>query len=145
MKRFVASLLTAAALSAAPALAQDARPYDNGPVWVISNIQTKDGHFNDYMRYVSTSWKALQEDSKKRGWVLDYKVLTDVDQRDNEPDLYLMIEYKNMAAMDVSLDELDAQTKALEGSVTASDKAFAARDTIRTLRGSIIARELILR
>src|ERR1041385_6471776 len=124
MKLLIASLLAAAASAAAPAWAQDVRPYDNGPVWVVSNIQTKTGHFDDYMRYVATSWKAQQEDSRKRGWVLDYKVLTAMDARDNEPDIYLMVEYKNMAAaMDVPLDELDAQTKKLDGSVAASNKA----------------------
>src|SRR6476646_3162304 len=111
MKVLIASLLATVALSAAPASAQDVRPYDNGPVWVVSNIQTKTGHFDEYMRYVATSWKAQQEDSRKKGWVLGYKVLTAVDARDNEPDIYLMVEYKNMAAaMDVPLDELDGQT-----------------------------------
>ena len=145
MKILVATFLAGAALTVAPALAQDVRPYDNGPVWSVSSIQTKNGHLNDYMHYVDTMWKAEQEDSKRRGWVIDYKVLTAVDPRDNEPDLFLMVEYKNMAAMDVSLDELDAQTKALEGSVAASDKGFADRDKIRSLRGTILTRELILR
>ncbi|HEY5046869.1 MAG TPA: hypothetical protein VII49_02475 [Rhizomicrobium sp.] len=137
--------MATAAFCAAPALAQNARPYNNGPVWSVSNIQTKNGHFNDYMHYVDTAWRALQEDSKKRGWVVDYKVLTAIDPRDNEPDIYLMVEYKNMAAMDVSLDALDEQTKALEGSVGASDRGFADRDKIRTLRGTVLARELILK
>ena len=145
MKLFIASLLAAATWAAAPALAEDARSYDNGPVWVVSNIQTKTGHFDDYMRYVATSWKAKQEDSRKRGWILGYKVLTAVDARDNDPDIYLMVEYKNMAAMDVSLDEVDAQTKKLEGSVVASNRAFGERDKLRALRGSIVTRELIFK
>ena len=47
--------------------------------------------------------------------------------------------------MDVPLDQLDAQTKKLEGSVVASNKAFGERDKIRALRGSIVTRELILK
>jgi hypothetical protein len=50
-----------------------------------------------------------------------------------------------MAAMDVSIDEIDAQTKSLEGSVAASSKGFADRDKIRTLRGAILTREVILK
>ena len=144
MKIILASLAIAA-LSAAPVQAENARTYDNGPVWSVSSVQTKDGHFDDYMHYVDTTWKAQQEDSKRKGWVLDYKVLTALDARDNEPDIYLMIEYKNAAVMDVSLDELDAQTKAIEGSVEASNKGFGDRDKIRSLRGTILARELILK
>jgi len=146
MKIQFAFLIASAALLATPALAQDmARSYDNGPVWSVSSIQTKPGHFDEYMHFLATTWKAEQEDSKKKGWVLDYKVLTSVDPRDNEPDLFLMIEYKNMAVMDVSLDELEAQTKKLQGSITASNKAFAGRETIRTERGTVLTRELILR
>jgi hypothetical protein len=83
---------------------------------------------------------------EKKRWVLGYKVLTAVDARDNEPDIYLMVEYKNIAAaMDVPLDELDAQTKKLEGSAVASNKAFGERDKIRALRGWIVTHELILK
>jgi hypothetical protein len=64
---------------------------------------------------------ALQEDSKRRGWVIDYKVLTAVDPRDNEPDLYLMVEYKNMAAMDVSLDQLAPRELVGEASAHCND------------------------
>ncbi|QUD88681.1 hypothetical protein [Phenylobacterium montanum] len=148
MKIVLTGLLASAALLAAPmaASAQDAaRPYDNGPVWDVAAIQTKPGHFDDYMRFVATVWKARQEALKAKGVVLDYKVLTVQDQRDNEPDLFLMVEYKNMAAFDVPLDDFDAMAKKEFGSVTASAKAAVDRETIRTQRGDIITRELILK
>ena len=145
MKKLIPLAASLAFIGLAATASAQERAYNNGPVWMVSNIQTKTGHFDDYMHYIDTSWKAQQEDSKRRGWVIDYKVLTAIDPRDNEPDLYLMVEYKNMAAMDVSLDELDAQTKSLEGSVAASNKGFADRDKIRALRGAILTREVILK
>jgi hypothetical protein len=146
MKFRFASLFASVALLATPALAQDiVRSYDLGPVWAVENIQIKPGHFDEYMHFLATTWKAEQEDSRRRGWVLDYKVLNAVDPRDNEPDIFLMIEYKNMAVMDTSLDELEAQTKKLSGTLTAANKAFGDRDKIRTERGSLLLRELTLR
>lgn len=146
--KFVSAALAAAALTAAlttVAFAGDVRPYENGPVWVFSNVLTKPGHFDDYMKFLDTTWKAEQEALKAKGVVLDYKVYTAVDPRDNEPDLYLGVEYKNMGAFDATLDEQDALTKKLFGSIPAATKADQDREAIRTLRGEIMTRELILK
>ena len=137
------AMLVAAAAPAAQA--QEARHYDNGPVWDVSAIQTKPGHFNEYMKWLATGWKANMEDLKSRGVVLDYKVLSVADPRDNEPDLFLMIEYKNMAAMDVPLDAMEAQTKKMYGSVAQATTAGLQREAIRTQRGDMLVRELILK
>jgi hypothetical protein len=147
MKSYIASIFAGAAMLALPAVASadEARVYDNGPVWQIAYIQTKAGHFDDYMKFVSTTWKAEQEALKAKGMVLDYKVLSPQDPRDNEADLILMIEYKNMAAFDTPLDDMDAITKKLSGSITAANKAYADRDTIRTEKGQILTRELTLK
>lgn len=144
MKIF-AALAFVPALAMTAALAEDARPYDNGPVWDFAMVQTKGGHFDDYMKFVSTNWKAQQEAAKAKGWVLDYKVFAVTDPRDNEADLVLAIEYKNMAAFDVSLDEQEAVQKKVFGSLPASNKAAVDRETIRTLKGDVLTRELILK
>ena len=129
---FAATLMLA---SSAAALAEDARPYDNGPVWDVEAILTKPGHFDDYMKFVSTTWRAEQEALKAKGLVLDYKVLTTADPRENEPDLFLMVEYKNMAAFDTPLDEQDAMMKKLFGSMPAANKADVDRGVDPHLEG----------
>ena len=143
--KFLAALALVPALAITSAFADDARPYDNGPVWDFSMIQTKGGHFDDYMKFVATSWRAEQEAAKAKGWVLDYKVFSVTDPRDNEPDVILAIEYKNMAVFDVSQDENDALMKKVFGSLPASNKAAVDRETIRTLKGDVLTRELILK
>ena len=143
--KFLAALALVPALAITSAFADDARPYDNGPVWDFSMIQTKGGHFDDYMKFVATSWRAEQEAAKAKGWVLDYKVFSVTDPRDNEPDVILAIEYKNMAVFDVSQDENDAMMKKVFGSLPASNKAAVDRETIRTLKGDVLTRELILK
>src|SRR5580692_11613736 len=101
----------------ATAVGAEERVYDNGPVWDVASVQTKPGHFNDYMKFISTTWRAEQEMLKKEGYVLDYKVFVVVDQRDNEPDVTLAVEYKDMAAYDLPLDKQDAMTKQMFGSM----------------------------
>ena len=147
MKSYIALAFASAAVLAtsAAALAQDAHPYDNGPVWDVSAVLTKPGHFEDYMKFVATTWRAEQEAAKAQGLVLDYKVLTVSDPRENEPDLYLMVEYKNMGAFDTPLDQQDAVTRKIFGSLLAANKSGIDRESIRTLKGEMLTRELILK
>lgn len=133
-------------LGAASASAQMApRTYENGPVEEISYVETKPGMFNDYLRYLATSWRAEQEMAKRDGDVLSYKVLAVDHPRAGEADLMLVIVYKNMAVFDRSQADLDAaRTTKLEGSVAKSNQGYIAREPVRTLRGTVLTRELIL-
>lgn len=145
MKRVFAALAALSALIALPALAASDRGYDNGPVWDVGAIQTKDGHFDDYMKFVTTTWKSRQEALKKAGYILDYKVYVVTDPRDNEPDIYLATKFKNMAAFDTSLDEMDALMAKIAGPQAQMNKEQADRGAIRTVRGDMLMRELILK
>ena len=146
MKMFLRAAALAAGLAlcaTGAAQAQTAeRVYDNGPVWVISYIETKTGMFDDYMAYLSTKWRETNEMDKKAGYVLDYKVLSVDAPRDHEPDVILMVEYKNMAAFDRPLAESEATSAKAFGSVVKSNQAFAARDAMRTNRGNVTTREI---
>ena len=147
MMRLVRAAALAATLTlcAAPlAQAQTAaRVYDNGPVWVISYIETKPGMFDDYMAYLSKQWRDTNEADKAAGYVLDYKVLAMNEARDGEADVILMIQYKNMAAFDRPLAETEATSAKAFGTVVKSNQAFASRDSMRKTRGGFTAREMV--
>ena len=148
MKAFLRAAAVAATLSltvgaAGAAQAQSAeRVYDNGPVWVISYIETKTGMFDDYMAYLATKWRETNEMDKRAGVVLDYKVLQVDEPRDGEADVILMVQYKNMAAFDRPLAESEATSAKAFGSVVKSNQAFADRNKMRTNRGGLRAREM---
>ena len=138
------ALALATSVVAGPAAhAQNAeRVYDQGSVWQISYIETKPGMFDDYMKYLSTSWRTIQEEQKKKGDVLSYKVLAVDSPRDHEPDVILMVEYKNMAVFDQPLAEGEAMTAKVFGSLPKSNQAAISRESVRTLRGGFGAREM---
>lgn len=149
MKTIFAAAAAALVMAAAPLLtataasAQEAeRVYDNGTVWTISQIETKPGMFDDYMKYVSSTWRQIQESDKKAGYVLSYKVLAVDSPRDHEPDVILMVEYKNMAAFDRSLADQDAATAAAFGSTVKANQSSITREQMRVLRGTQTAREM---
>lgn len=147
MKYMLAALAASTVLAALPALAAgDMGPsFENGPVWDYAQVQTKDGHFDDYMAWLSTDWKAQQEALKKAGVIIDYKVLLVANPRQGEPDIILATEYKNMAALDTPVSEQYAMQAKISGSIAKSDEQQAARGSIRTILGDVMVREAILK
>src|SRR6202035_1134003 len=114
----------------------DARTYTVGPVLNVSAIKTVDGHFDDYMQWLATTWKKQEEASKKAGLITKYQVLVVQPQGPNDPDIYLVVEYKNWAAFDGLGSKLDAVSAQVEGSLEKANQAQADRAKIRTVLGS---------
>jgi hypothetical protein len=146
MKSLVTAAATAAAFLAVPLIAAAAGPpYGNGPVWDCVQVRTKDGHFDDYVKWLATDWKSQQEAWMKAGYIIGYKVYNTVDVRQGEPDILLCTEFKNMAAYDTPIAQLWAFQAKLTGTVAKGDKEEAARGSIRTMLGDVLFRELKLK
>lgn len=147
MKTLLLGIAACALLQAAPALAADdeAPGYENGPVWDMSEVQTKDGHFDDYMKWVSTEWKAQEEALKKAGVIVGYKVYVVQNTRQGEPDIILAQEWKNMAAFDVSVADQFAERKKLFGSQAKANQGEVDRGAMRTVQSDVLMREVVLR
>jgi hypothetical protein len=131
------------AIAALPALAAltssvwaDGRDYNDGAVVNVSAIRTVDGHFDDYMHWLATGWKQQEEAAKKAGLILSYDVLTVEPRSPHDPDIFLVVRYKNWAALDNLGGKLDAISTKLSGSVEKSNQEEADRGKIRTVLGS---------
>jgi hypothetical protein len=129
------AVLVLLAFSSVAALADD-HAYTEGPVVNVSRIRTVDGKFDDYMKWIATTWKAEQEAGKKAGDVIGYEVLSVEPRSPDDPDLLLVIRYKNWASLDGALAKGDAIAKQIEGSVAAANKAQADRASMRRILGS---------
>ena len=146
MKRVIAAAaLSAAFVAVSGFAAEPGPPFSNGPVWDVQHIRTKDGHFDDYIKWVSTVWKTYQEAWMKAGYTIGYKVYLVVDPRADEPDVLLCTEYKNMAAMDTSVAEQYAFAAKHFGPTAQQDQQQAARESIRTSMGDVLIREINLK
>ncbi|HVN44146.1 MAG TPA: hypothetical protein VMT66_02765 [Steroidobacteraceae bacterium] len=131
------------AFAALPALAAltssawaDGRDYNDGPVVNVSAIRTVDGHFDDYMHWLATGWKQQEEAAKKAGLILSYDVLLVEPRAPQDPDIYLVVRYKNWAALDNLGGKLDAVSAKLSGSVEKANQEEADRGKLRTILGS---------
>ena len=119
--------------------------YNDGPVVNVSAIRTVDGHFDDYMHWLATGFKKQEEAAKKAGLIVGYHVYTAEPRGPNDPDIYLVVEYKNWAALDGIGAKFDALTTQAEGSVQKADEAQVSRAKIRTVLGSETIQEALLK
>ena len=80
------------------ALAQNDRQYTDGPVTEVDYIQVEYGHFAEYIDWLNSTWKPTMEALKKAGLIIDYKVFKATPKSPDQPNMFLMITFKNMAA-----------------------------------------------
>ncbi len=143
--RFAAfAAFTLIACSVATAFADD-HAYAEGQVVNVTSIRTVDGKFDEYMKWLDTTWKQEEEAAKKAGYLVSYQVLTVEPRGPNDPDIYLVITYKNWAALDGATAKGDVIAKQIEGSVGAASQAQADRAKIRHVLGSETAQVLDLK
>jgi len=121
------------------------RDYNDGPVVNVSAIRTVDGHFDDYMHWLQTGWKKQEEAAKKAGLIVDYHVYIAEPHGPNDPDIYLVVTYKNWATLDGIGGKFDALSEQLEGSLDKADQAQSSRGKIRTILGSETIQEAALK
>ena len=114
----------------------DGRHYNDGPVVNVAAIRTVDGHFDDYMQWLATTWKKQEEAGKKAGLILSYRVLLVEARSPSDPDVYLVTEFKNWGALDGLGGKLDAVSTQVEGSLEKANQSEVDRAKIRTVLGS---------
>jgi hypothetical protein len=121
------------------------RPYTEGTVSVVSAIRTEPGMFNAYMNYLATSYKPMMDEAKKQGQIVDYAVYGTSPRSPDDPNLYLVVTYKNMAAFDGLSDRMDAIQEKFVGDQAKRDAATIERGKMRTMLGSEMLRQYDLK
>ncbi|HEV8017544.1 MAG TPA: hypothetical protein VGP32_03190 [Steroidobacteraceae bacterium] len=140
-------LLLAAALSMSTSLtrAQEEHAYTEGPVLVVAFVRTQPGMFEEYLRYLDTTYKQVMETSKKQGVIVDYAVYSARPRGPQDADVILTVTYTNMAAFDGLQARADPIGKQVFGSLAKAASASADRSKLRQDLGSQLVRQLILK
>jgi hypothetical protein len=145
--RFLAALaVTALSMSAiSSTLADDSKAYTEGTVLEVTSVRTKPGMFDAYMKWLDTTGKQLRDDEKKAGLILDYAVYSAQPRSPHDADIYLVITYKNMAALDGLSDRVEPLQRKIWGTREAGAKAAADRESMREILGTELMRRLDLK
>jgi hypothetical protein len=145
MNRIIQFVLIVSAFAfSLPANAQVGVTYNEGPVTVVTYLKIEYGHFDEYVDWLNSTWKPLNEAKKKAGLIIDYKVFAARPKKPEEPNVLFMITYPNMAGLDRRAEE-DAFAVELIGSAKDQNKARVDRSAYRKNLGSELIREIILK
>ncbi len=140
MTRMTQAICAAGALLSLAALGTrayaDGRDYNDGPVQTVSFIRTVDGHFDEYMHWLATTYKKQEEAAKAAGLITRYEVLVAQPHTAQDADIILVVEYKNWAALDHLGGKFDQISAKVEGSVEKASQSQVDRAKIRTVLGS---------
>ena len=118
-----------------PAAAQVGVTYNEGPVTAVTYLKIEYGHFDEYVEWLNSTWKPLNEAKKKAGLIVDSKVFTARSKTPDEPNVIFMITYPNMDALAIEMI----------GSTKDQNKARVERSAYRKNLGSELIREVILK
>jgi hypothetical protein len=88
-KSMLAALGAATMMTAVPAMGQEL-PIKTADFWDVAAISIDDGHTGDYADYLAGQYRKNMEFQKSKGWIKGYYILSNVNKRQGEPDLYLV-------------------------------------------------------
>ena len=129
--------------------AQDERRYNVGPVTEVDYIHVEYGHFAEYVDWLNSTWKPTMEALKKAGLIVDYKVFQASPKSPDQPNIFLEITFKNMAAYAGDIGDKGVEFEAVARKVICStecqNKARVGRNDYRKVLGTELIRELILK
>lgn len=81
-------------------------PYAEGSVWSLQFIRTKPGMTGEYLKSLQGKWKQVMEEAAREKLIVSYRMfLTPFTQQD-EWNVMLAVELKNMAALDGITEKL---------------------------------------
>ena len=131
------------------ALAQNDRQYTDGPVTEVNYLQVEYGHFAEYIDWLNSTWKPTMEALKNAGLIIDYKVFKATPKSPDQPNIFLFITFKNMAAYagdngDKGI-ELEYVARKVICNTECQNKARVVRNGYRKVLGTELIRELILK
>jgi L-rhamnose mutarotase len=127
------------------ALAQNDRQYTDGPVTEVNYIRVEYGHFAEYIDWLNSTWKPTMEAMKKAGLIIDYKVFQASPKSPDQPNMFLYLTFKNMAAYGDKGIEQEYVARNVIGSTEVQNKARVARTAYRKVLGVELIREIILK
>lgn len=126
-------------------LAQSDAPYTEGTVWTITMVKTKPGMSDDYLKTLAKIYKSTNDEAKKQGIIMDYKILLGVAATPHDFDILLMQEFKNMAAFDGVRDKIDPIANKILGNADMQRQGAVQRMEIREIMGNKLMREITLK
>ena len=125
--------------------AQSDAPYTEGPVWNITMVKVKPGMGDEYLKSLAKTLKLSLEEGKKQNLIVDYKILLGNAATPQDFDILVMVESKNMAALDNGREKFDPIARKIVGTTEQQQAIAVKRLDIREIMGTKLMREITLK
>jgi hypothetical protein len=127
---------------AVPAAAQD-YPLKGADYWTVAEITIDDGHFGDYADHLAGAYRKTNDFARSKGWIKSYHILSNVNKRGNEPDLYLVTISDRLPSPAEDVTREAEMNAFLATSARQQDAQSGARAKFRHLGGSQLLQEMV--
>src|SRR6059036_2772190 len=141
-------ILAVVALSTAWArfcVAQSDAPYTEGTVWNITMVKTKAGLGDQYLKGLAKTLKGTLDEAKKQNLIISYKILLGDAATPQDFNILVMVESKNMAALDNGREKFDPIARKTVGTTDQQQAIAVKRLDIREIMGIKLMREITLK
>ena len=147
MNKFLILIVSLAVSIASMGLcrAQSDAPYTEGPVWNVTMIKVKPGMGDEYLKSLNKTLKLSLEEGKKQNLIVDYKILLGNAATPQDFDILVMVESKNMAALDNGREKFDPIARKIVGTTDQQQAMAVKRLDIREIMGTKLMREITLK
>ena len=147
MNKFLILIVSIAVSTASMGLcrAQSDAPYTEGPVWTITMVKAKAGMTDEYLKGLAKTFTGAMDEAKKQNLIMDYKIMLGNAATPQDFDILLMVESKNMGALDGLREKTDPIARKIQGTPDQQLATQTKRLEIREIMGSKNMREITLK
>jgi hypothetical protein len=125
--------------------AQSDAPYTEGTVWNLTMVKVKSGLGDQYLKGLAKTLKGTLDEAKKQNLIISYKILLGDAATPQDFNILVMVESKNMAALDNAREKFDPIANKVVGSTEQQEKTAVQRLEIREITGNKLMREITLK
>ena len=143
MRRFMLAALGAASMACAVPVAAQELPVKSGEYWDVASISVDDGHFPDYVDFLAGEFRKRNDFSVSKGWIKGYRIFSNVNARDGEPDLYLVTIFDHVPTPADDIQREKEMSAFMAQNTRQSAAGSGHRATYRKLRGDMLLQELV--
>ncbi len=120
-------------------------PYTEGTVTQVTFVRTKAGMTDDYLKNLAKNYRSVMDEAKKGNAIVGYNIFLGDPANHDDFDIMLMVEYKNMAALDGVREKMDPIEMRIAGGEDQARQGSIKRAEIRDILGTKTMREITLK
>ena len=114
-----------------------------GDFWDVGAITVDDGHMGDYTDFLASQYRKNMEFQKSKGWIKGYYILSNVNKRAGEPDLYLVTVFDHVTTPVEDIAREKDMNAFLKQTTRQSMAGSGQRATYRHLGSNMLLQQLV--